>query len=104
MSTELEFDFYAPAPVLAPVGKRGIASVFAHRQTKKQQIEQFFAAHLGIRFASPELHAKFGSAFRTRVSDINKDAFSAVIIHNECKWDEAAQAEISMYWSEPQKS
>lgn len=95
---ELEFDFYSQAPALPPVRKRGMASVFAHRQTKKQQIEQFFAASLGTRFASPELHAKFGSAVRTRISDINRHQSSTITIHNVSRWD--GTAEISQYWAE----
>jgi hypothetical protein len=103
MNNELEFDFSTEVAVLlppvAPIKKRGLAPVIEHRKNKKQIIEEFFTANLGIKFASSEMHAKFGSAFRTRVSDINREGFALVTIHNECKWDDASQAEISVYWS-----
>jgi hypothetical protein len=103
-TTQPDFDFYAkePAEVPAskPVLKRGIASALGHRKNKKQVIEEFFTAHFGVKFSTHELHEKFGTAFRTRASDINRDETSLITIRNEHSWNELAQAEISNYWSE----
>jgi hypothetical protein len=72
-------------------------SVFAHRKSKKAQIEEFFSANVGTRLASPELHAKFGSAVRTRISDINLDPNSVINIVNFWHFDPATQTEVSVY-------
>jgi hypothetical protein len=72
-------------------------SVFAHRKSKKAQIEEFFMANLGTRIASPELHTKFGSAVRTRISDINLDPNSDINIANFWHFDPATQTEVSVY-------
>ncbi len=76
-----------------------VAAAIAKRRTKRQAIEQFFAANLGHKFPSSDLHAKYGSAFRTRVSDINRDLAASVTIRNSI----TAQSdgfEISVYWAE----
>lgn len=72
--------------------------ILAHRLTKRQQIESFFAENPGRRFSSADLHARFGSAFRTRASEINRSSESMVIIHNETTF--ADGAEQSVYWAE----
>lgn len=73
-------------------------AVLAHRLTKRQQIESFFAENPGRRFSSADLHARFGSAFRTRVSEINRSPESVIIIRNEVTF--ADGAEQSAYWGE----
>lgn len=52
------------------------------RRSRRAAIEEFFRAHLGQRFGSPELHARFGPAFRSRVSEINRDTTCSIRIVN----------------------
>ena len=78
------------------------AAVIAHRHTKWQQIEQFFRENPGRRFSSADLHARFGSAFRTRVSEINRSSESAIVIHNRVVFGD--DAEQSVYWAERRPS
>jgi len=47
-------------------------SVSSHRRKRATQILEFFVARLGKTFPSCELHSRFGSAFRTRVSELNR--------------------------------
>jgi hypothetical protein len=53
------------------------------RQTHRSRIEEFFRRHIGLRVASSDLHSWFGSSFRTRVSEINRDPTSRIAIVNE---------------------
>jgi hypothetical protein len=69
-----------------------------HRATKRDQIEKFFLDHLGVRFSSYRLHAIFGSAFRSRVSEINRSDNSPIAIQNEVV-PQTDGAEHSVYWS-----
>lgn len=73
------------------------------RHSRRAAIREFFLAHLGERFASAELHARFGSAFRTRVSEINRDLSSDIHVFNETSAavdDQGHPCERSNYWSE----
>lgn len=74
--------------------------VFEHRRTIRQEIYNFFEANVGKKFSSKYLHGQFGSAFRSRVSDINTDKASQIVIKNECVFDAKADKEISSYWAE----
>jgi len=74
---------------------------FAHRESKKVRIEEFFSAHLGQRFASAWLHVEWGSSFRARVAEINAERDSQITIKNDFFFDEKEGAEISFYWAEP---
>lgn len=74
------------------------APVLAHRLTRREQIERFFSDNPGRRFSSADLHGRFGSAFRTRVSEINRSADSAIIIRNETTFTDGAEQ--SVYWAE----
>ena len=71
-----------------------------HREGKRQQIEAFFRANLFHRFSSMKLHGMFGSAVRSRISEINRDESCSIRILNECCWDQEEKAEVSTYWSE----
>lgn len=88
--TEINFD----------VAVRPTRTVRQQRETKRQKIENFFAINLGTRFGSSDCHARFGSAFRTRVSDINLDDHSAVRILNHVEAQRDG-AEHSWYWGVP---
>ena len=68
------------------------------RATKRDQIERFFLDHLGVRFSTYRLHAIFGSAFRSRVSEINRSDDSPITIQNEVD-PQSDGAEHSVYWS-----
>jgi hypothetical protein len=66
------------------------------RDSKRAQIEAFFGDNIGICFSSNYLHGRWGSAVRTRISEINRDKFSAITINNDTVID-ADGAEISAY-------
>jgi hypothetical protein len=103
MTPQPEFDFYAPEvmiPPAPPAKKQSLAPAIRKRQRKKVAVEQFFTANLGISFSTYELHAKFGTAFRTRASEINRDPSSMITIKNKRWFDEASQAELSSYCAE----
>jgi hypothetical protein len=68
------------------------------RATKRDEIEKFFLDHLGVRFSTYRLHAIFGSAFRSRVSEINRSDNSPITIQNEVD-PQTDGAEHSVYWS-----
>jgi hypothetical protein len=70
--------------------------VQAHRDSKRRQIEKYFAEHLGELVSSRAAHMKWGSAFRTRVSEINRDKLSQIFVNNEVKWAEGCEQ--SVYW------
>ena len=75
-------------------------TVATHRKSKKELIQEFFAGNVRKKFASPMLHAKFGSAVRTRISDINLDTKSPIVIKNATSWDPESEQEVSSYWAE----
>lgn len=73
-------------------------TVTQRRTSKREEIEQLFTANVGQRFGTNELHQRFGTSFRTRVSEINRSD-AAVVIRNEVKHDEGGR-EASVYWAE----
>ncbi len=73
----------------------------AIRQSRRQRITDLFAQHLGKRYESRNLHGMFGTSFRTRVSEINRDPGSPIRILNvTCSLDDV---ETSVYWAEMRK-
>jgi hypothetical protein len=73
------------------------------RGSRRTEIREFFLAHLGERFSSAELHTRFGSAFRTRASELNRDSACPIHIRNKTSVgrDERGQPrEQSSYWAE----
>jgi hypothetical protein len=52
------------------------------RDSKRAQIEAFFGDNIGLKFSSDYCHTRWGSAFSTRVSEINRDQFSELRIVN----------------------
>jgi hypothetical protein len=68
------------------------------RKNRRTEIEEFFLWKLGRCFPSAEMHAKFGSAFRTRVSEINRDPHSKIQIVNE-----TSSTDRSVYWAKRRK-
>ena len=73
---------------------------FAHRECKRQQIEGLFRAHIGERISARWLHVEFGSSFRARVSGINVEPDSPLVIRNEYHLDEQEPAGVSVYRTE----
>ncbi len=59
------------------------SAVRAARASKKQEIREFFCMHLGQKFGTAFLHARFGTSFRTRVSELNRDPECPITICNE---------------------
>ena len=66
------------------------------RATKRQQIEAWFAEHPGLRLSTWDCHARWGTAFRTRASEINRDSKATVTIHNHT--GRIGNVEESYYW------
>jgi hypothetical protein len=92
--------YHALAPSsTAEASQNQVARVLGHRLTKRQAIERFFAEHLGRKFSSAILHAHYGSSFRTRVSEINRDPAASVSISNAISAN-ADGTEESMYWAD----
>jgi hypothetical protein len=79
--------------------KPQVVLVSAHRRGKREQILQWFSANLGERVSSPLLHARYGSSFRTRVSELNRDVTSPIVIRNNVTFLDGEER--SVYWSEP---
>lgn len=77
------------------------------RQSRRALIETFFREHLGERFKTSLLHERFGPAFRTRVSELNRDLVCPIRILNDTRAerDETGQpCERSVYWAELRSS
>jgi hypothetical protein len=90
MSTQVNLFEVSPVEVrhLAENKLSGAASLTTAieiRKTKKQLIEDYFITRIGQVQSSFEMHMKFGQAFRSRVSDINRDSSSPIRIVNETK-------------------
>ena len=64
------------------------------RLSKRQLIYNFFRPSLGTIFPSQEMHEAFGTAFRSRVSEINRGDYD-IMIFNET--DPTTDA--SVYWA-----
>jgi hypothetical protein len=63
--------------------------------TKRQRIFNLFAENIGRKFESHDLHATFGSSFRSRVSELNRDPYILITIKNR-----TTILGDSSYWSE----
>ena len=50
--------------------------------TKRDRILNLFFNNIGREFSSSNLHSTFGSSFRSRVSDINRDPSVGIAIKN----------------------
>jgi hypothetical protein len=96
--------FYRPEHRINPA----LGSLEQFRGEKLEKIKQFFAhpGNVGRKFSSLALHNTFGTtAFRSRVSDINKKVAHAdfgFVILNLHFWDDARQCERSFYYSQPE--
>lgn len=70
------------------------------RRTKREEILDYFAARVGERIASAVLHQRFGTSFRTRVSEINRDDAAPLTISNRTAREKDG-SEFSVYWATP---
>ena len=94
------------APARRPRWKGEIASVRDHqrqvttiRQCKGALILAYFVANLYRPIPSPQLHAMFGSSFRSRLSELNRDPAVPIIVRN--KIEILNGSEHSTYTAEP---
>jgi hypothetical protein len=74
------------------------------RQSRRAQIEAFFLTNLAKRFDTNLLHQRFGTSFRARASEINRDPASPIQIFNKTSVGKDAlgqPCERSAYWAEP---
>ena len=79
----------------------------AARCSRRVRIREFSISHLGERFTTANLHCRFGSAFRTRVSELNRDLSCPIQILNEStagRGERGESCERSVYCSEPLRS
>lgn len=72
------------------------------RTSKREQIKNFFTENVGVQFGTFDMHSRYGTAFRTRVSEINRDENSSITIRN--KTIASVDADRSYYWSEMRQS
>ncbi len=69
------------------------------RESRRDQVLNFFLAHMGWRFPTSDMHIRFGSAFRSRTSELNRDPGCPIVICNHTERSPDAQ-EVSFYWAE----
>lgn len=67
------------------------------RQTMRDRITSHFENNIHNRYPSNDLHIKFGTSFRTRVSEVNRDPVSTITIHNSVR--RVKGREVSEYWA-----
>jgi hypothetical protein len=72
-----------------------ILSSAQRRETKREGIFRFFVANLHTKFRTDELHGRFGTSFRTRVSELNRDSACPIAIKNQI-----GEGDASVYWAE----
>jgi hypothetical protein len=73
------------------------------RRSRGAQVQAFFIEHLGKRFGTMELHGRFGTSFRARVSEINRNPSLPISILNKttvAKDSSGQPCERSVYWAE----
>jgi hypothetical protein len=81
-------------------GQQGTTSPARTRESRRDQVLAFFRQHVGESFRTADLHAEFGSAFRSRVSDLNRDPACPIAIRNHVERLPNG-TESSVYWAEP---
>jgi hypothetical protein len=70
----------------------------SRRKSKRLEILTFFVANLRKRVGTGELHARFGTSFRTRVSELRHDPSCPIVINNATDRDDS-----SVYWAVPRQ-
>jgi hypothetical protein len=79
-----------------------MATATTIRLNKKQLIAAYFRQHLHQPINSFELHCKFGTATRARISEINSDPDSDIVIRNSTTVTK--DGEVSLYTASPRYS
>jgi hypothetical protein len=74
------------------------AAKVQRRLSKRQKIRNFFRDCIGVPIGSYSLHGMFGSAVRSRISEINRDPDSPITIKNEVTFQNGE--ECSLYCAE----
>jgi len=74
-------------------------TIHQHRATRRSLILVFFHVQLGRKFRTDWLHVKFGTSFRSRISEMNADPDCPIVIRNE-RNRLPDGAEESWYWAE----
>jgi transcriptional regulator with XRE-family HTH domain len=91
----------------AGVSRMRLQLAEAGELARRARILEFFSAHLRERFNSAELHGRFGSSFRTRVSELNRDPKCPIRILNASAAgtdEQGRPCEQSVYWAESRHS
>jgi hypothetical protein len=89
------------------VASQDRASAMHARRSRRTQIEAFFREHIGERFGTNVLHQRFGTSFRARVSEVNRDTAAQIRILNKtsvAKAESGQSCEPSVYWAEFRES
>jgi len=74
----------------------------AHRRSKGAQLHVYFRERLHQPQNSMELHVRFGTSVRARISEINRDPNSDIVIRNLTYCTPAG--EVSLYTAAPRGS
>jgi hypothetical protein len=74
--------------------------VIADRRSKRDLLYDFFRARLHQPVNSFDLHVQFGTAVRARISEINSDPASDIVIRNHT-YCCTPNAEVSLYTAYP---
>ncbi len=70
-------------------------STNAHRRSTRSAIAEHLRAHVGEPLNSAELHIRFGSSLRARISELHLDPDSGLLIRDYTHCSEAG--EVSIY-------
>jgi hypothetical protein len=73
-------------------------ATFVRTNKRQRIINTFLDVPIGTKLSSKRLHDIFGSSFRSRVSEINRDSSSKITIRN--KVGTRNNTETSSYWAE----
>jgi hypothetical protein len=78
----------------------GVATpAIAHRKNKRDQLYAHFRERLHQPQNSIELHVRFGTSVRTRISEINRDPDTDIVIRNHTYCTD--RGEVSLYTAAP---
>ena len=79
-----------------------MATATTIRTSKRDLIAGYFRERLHQPINSFDLHVKFGTAVRARISEINNDPDSGFVIRNHCYSTD--RGEVSLYTAVPRDS
>ncbi len=73
----------------------GVSVSPAIRATKREQVREFFTQRLGQQFTSIDLHVRYGTGVKARISELNRDPCCLIVIKNSTDANDC-----SIYWAE----